>query len=508
LFITSDSRTRIVIAFVVLAIAPGLTHCATAGDATGSDGSGSSSGSGSGSGSNSGSGGGSSGSGDDQGDDGNGGGGSGSGSGSSGGAATAGSDGGSCPANTMYPQTSFVPLGVAATKAFAKGQSDAVPGVSGKTAPAGWDFHQGGLCRDGSPAGFYAHFSTAESTKLWIYLEGGGACDSATFCTHNPANIAQVFSGGAASQGQTIGGSLGFDSNSFQEPYAPANGYSPGIFDFTNAANPFKDWNAIYIPYCTGDVHFGTVENVDIPDQGITAGVKAQHFVGRKNLETYLGQILATWPHETQAMLTGASAGGFGADLNYGLVQDTFGSTPVFLLDDSGPPFSAQYLPGCLQQEWRKVWGFDAALPSDCAECNEPDGSGLTNLAYYWLHKYPKATIGLVSTMQDEVIRLFFSQGDNNCANNDATIATLMQLNGYTGMEYTMGLDDLLSTFKCTGRLATYYIGGMNPMYMNPTDHQHIFRDEFYQAIDNAGTMTMAQWAADLAKGQLDNVGP
>jgi hypothetical protein len=391
----------------------------------------------------------------------------------------------------MYPQTTFVPLGVKASMAFTKGQSDAIPGVSGKTAPAGWDFHQSGLCRDGSPAGFYAHFSTASSTKLWIYLEGGGACDSATFCTHNPANIAQVFSGGAASQGQTIGGSLGFDGNGFQQPYVASNGYSPGIFDFTNSANPFKDWNAVYVPYCTGDVHFGTVENVDIPDQGLTGGVKAQHFVGRKNLEGYLGKIVATWPHETQVMLTGASAGGFGAGLNYGLVQDTFGTgTPVFVLDDSGPPFSANYLPPCLQKQWRNLWGFDAALPSDCTECNQPDGSGLTNIYYYWLHKYPKATVGLVSTMQDEVIRLFFAQGVGSCANDDATLLSAGQAaGGYTADMYTMGLDELLTTFKCTGRLATYYIGGMNAMYTNPTFHQHIFRNEFYQAITNNGSM-------------------
>jgi hypothetical protein len=73
---------------------------------------------------------------------------------------------------------------------------------------------------------------------------------------------------------------------------------------------------------------------------------------------------------------------------------------------------------------------------------------------------------------------------------------------------YTAGLNDLLSTFKCTGRLATYYIGGMNANYMNPTFHQHIFRDEFYQAITNDGSMTMVQWASDFISGKLDNVGP
>jgi hypothetical protein len=62
-----------------------------------------------------------------------------------------------------------------------KGQSDAIPADAGAIpAVPGWDFHQGGLCRDGSPAGFYVHFSASSSDKLYIYLEGGGACDSAT----------------------------------------------------------------------------------------------------------------------------------------------------------------------------------------------------------------------------------------------------------------------------------------------------------------------------------------
>jgi hypothetical protein len=34
------------------------------------------------------------------------------------------------------------------------------------------------------------------------------------------------------------------------------------------------------------------------------------------------------------------------------------------------------------------------------------------------------------------------------------------------------------------------------------------FRDEFYQAITNSGTTTMAQWATDFVQGNLQNLGP
>ncbi len=286
----------------------------------------------------------------------------------------------------------------------------------------------------------------------------------------------------------------------------PPPAYSPGIFDFTNAANPVKDWSGVYVPYCTGDVHFGTADNVTVPGDGFLPALTGQHFVGHLNMQKFMARIVPTFPSVTQVLLTGASAGGFGAGLNYGLVQDSFGSIPVTVLDDSGPPFRIQYLPACVQQQWRTLWGFDAALPSDCAECFRSDGSGLTDIVLYWHHKYRNARVGLVSTTQDEVMRLFFGSGDNNCQTNNASQLALT--GGQTAAAYTQGLQDLVTTYQCTGALAAYYIGGQNSTFPNPTYHQHIFRQEFYQAVTNDGGITMAQWTSNLLSGNLQVVGP
>jgi hypothetical protein len=419
-----------------------------------------------------------------------------------------------CAPNGEYVQTSFVSLAVPPGAPLSPTENDPLPADAG-AAPAGWNFYQiaGAECRDGSPTGIYVHYGTAQ--KLFIYLEGGGACSSATFCSHNPANMNQSFPGGAQSQGQTIGGSIAAFSTTPQQPYepTPATGltpaYSPGIFDFTNAANPVKDWSGVYVPYCTGDVHFGTADGVTIPSDGVLPALNNQHFVGYLNMQRFIGRIVPTFPNVTQVLLTGASAGGFGAGLNYGMVQDSFGEIPVTVLDDSGPPFRIGYLPACVQQQWRQLWGFDSALPSDCAECFRSDGSGLTDIVLYWHHKYGAARVGLVSTVQDEVMRLFFASGDNNCASNNATLLDTEQVaGGYTGAMYTAGLEDLVSTYACTGALATYYIGGQNPTFPNPTYHQHIFRSEFYTADTNDGGITMAQWTANLLAGNLQIVGP
>src|SRR5262249_49089558 len=105
--------------------------------------------------------------------------------------------------------------------------------------PTGWNWYpiDGALCRDGSPAGTFVRFTSSD--KLFIYLEGGGACSSPGFCNFNPANVDKLLSG----DGQTVlGSTLGVIAGR-QQPGAFEGGQLHGIFDTTNAQNPFQDWN-------------------------------------------------------------------------------------------------------------------------------------------------------------------------------------------------------------------------------------------------------------------------
>ena len=54
------------------------------------------------------------------------------------------------------------------------------------------------------------------------------------------------------------------------------NGADPGLPLRSKTDLPTKDWNIVYMPYCTGDTFMGTNDNGMI--QGV---VGAQHFMGR-----------------------------------------------------------------------------------------------------------------------------------------------------------------------------------------------------------------------------------
>jgi len=414
----------------------------------------------------------------------------------------------SCPP-LVTTQTSFVSLAVTQGTPFDKSESDPVPGAdAGMSAPAGWNFYNfpGAECRDGSPLGIYVRYGSVN--KLMIYMEGGGVCISPHFCDHNPANMNQVFPGGSLN-GESFSGSLVVETG-LQAPY------TTGIFDTTNSTNPFLNWNQIYVPYCTGDAHIGTNAGANVPDDFGFA--TTQRFVGALNMQLFVSRIVPTFKSVDQVVLTGSSAGGIGAGLNFGMVQDSFGSVPVTLVDDSFPPFTGtQDITPCLQALSNSLWGLQAALPSDCAECSDPDG-GFTNIVPYWLQKYPQGHFGLVSSIHDQVIRLFLAAGTDNCSDTDPNLLTTLGLQGgdvpeFDGGQYENGLMNLRSTYLCTGRISSYFIGTADPDASDSngsidTLHEHIFRARFYDPLAGPGQPTLAQWMGDLVAGQVEQTGP
>ena len=96
----------------------------------------------------------------------------------------------------------------------------------------------------------------------------------------------------------------------------------------------------VFIPYCTGDVFAGDRRDVDV-----SRSVRSQQFVGYSNMTRFLEHIAPTFSDADQVLLTGFSAGGFGALLNYDQTKEIFGDTPVYMVDDSGIPLQTRISP-------------------------------------------------------------------------------------------------------------------------------------------------------------------
>jgi hypothetical protein len=317
------------------------------------------------------------------------------------------------------------------------------------------EYVNGAKCRDGAPAGIGLN-PNPQSDRLLIYLEGGGACFNSS-C----------------------------DVTAFDTPFIPP---SDGIFDRTNPDNPVRDFNMVYIPYCTGDVFAG-----DAPDAVIVNGLGQpvfHQFVGYRNVGLFLSRIVPTFPNVKQVLLTGISAGGFGAGLNADRVQRAFGSVPVVLVDDSGPPMSKRAVPVCLQRQFRRVWNLDATILADCgADCPDHDDWAL-DVMMHTVKRSTASVTGLYSSVHDLVIRTFYGFGNDDCS------AALGVVDADVYQTELMSLRQM--TAPPGAIYGTYYVDG--------TGHTCLRGPCFSTTVTNG--VSLATWLGALLAGRATHVGP
>lgn len=166
---------------------------------------------------------------------------------------------------------------------------------------------------------FWAKKSPTKSRKTMVYFEGGGACWDNFTCSF------------------PLGTGLPYQ---FFLPQVPP-GTDPALMDgvFKDVpANPVRDWNVVYIPYCSGDIHTGSTSkqyfNAGNPLLGGLPSFTLQHR-GFDNFMSVLAWMKASGDKPQQILVTGSSAGGYGATANFPWIAEIFKSARVSLLADA-----------------------------------------------------------------------------------------------------------------------------------------------------------------------------
>jgi hypothetical protein len=255
----------------------------------------------------------------------------------------------------------------------------------------------------------------------------------------------------------------------------------------------------VFIPYVTGDVFFGSKPNGAVP------GVEGTfQFVGKANMQKFLGRIIPTFKDAELVLLSGSSAGGIGALLNATYVADGFidqgHGARIFVLDDAGPFFDDAYLEVCIQQRYRDLYGLNDSFPADCPGCVDPSGGHLVvGVLQYLADKYPDRVLGgLVDSDQDEIMKFFFSEGLDNCMYVDNPLTGLFL---YPADRYPKALANILQDVVAPSRMSSYIWSG--------SLHQNVFQtasgDRFYQ--NNGLDQTVAQWLGGLLTGKHERIG-
>lgn len=315
------------------------------------------------------------------------------------------------------------------------------------TAPAGtwtWFDIEGSVCDDGTPTGIAINPSPSAGpdADLLIYFVGGGACWDYLTCvmlntsTHGPFGRAQ-----------------------FEQQRNALNG---SILDRARPQNPVAGYHMVVVPYCTGDLHAG--DNVVTYQGGSIKRVI--HHKGHANVLAFLPRVAATWPSPRKLIMTGSSAGGYGATLNYDLFRTQFPQAVSYLIDDSGPLFVGDAVPKTLRDAWYAQWNLQNTVASACPTCS----SDLSQAYVAIQNKYPTDRLSLLSYTQDQVIRAY--------------------LGGKAGAQFQTDLYQLATArFDSTSTSRVFYITGDSHVLLTsgePTSQGTTLTTFLTQQLSNA----------------------
>ncbi len=237
------------------------------------------------------------------------------------------------------------------------------------------------VCSDGSPFRFFAH--PGDTAKLLVEFEGGGGCWSDLTCeldiytrriTTDPERSRQ--------QGQL-----------------------QGIYDRNNPDNPLRDFTHVYVPYCTGDLHWGNA----VQDYVGSRGAYTVRHKGAVNAAAAVGWAYANVPAPRQLVVAGCSAGGYGAMLWAPHLMDHYpGANAVQLADSAAGVVPAGFFQTLLPA-WNVASAWPNFIPSLALDRLDPARLTLADVYSGVAGHFPLAGFSQYNTLQDTTQVFFYS---------------------------------------------------------------------------------------------------
>jgi hypothetical protein len=268
-----------------------------------------------------------------------------------------------------------------ATPVATEAPSPGAPAEAQKTpdlAPGWTKIEPGGdtICSRGTPFVYFVHPGTVN--RLVVYFQGGGACWSDTSCS--------------------IGGIFKETATDSDNPgQAPA-----GIFDLDNPDNPFKDWFLVFVPYCTGDVHWGDNTQTYTAEGEQDLVINHKGFV---NVSAVLDWIQANFEEPEKIFVSGCSAGSYGSVMGAAHVHALYPDVPLYQLGDSG----AGVITDAFFTDGFPSWGATENIPDWIPALDVPY-TELTLAKFYIgvANYYPDDRWSQYNTADDEIQGFFF----------------------------------------------------------------------------------------------------
>lgn len=323
-------------------------------------------------------------------------------------------------------------------------------------------------------ADFSFFFREGNPRRLVIGFDGGGACWDSLTCVGSVLNEDPVY--------ETV----------VDETPALLDGLG-GLFDRDNPENPLSDALQVLIPYCTGDLHMGSNDQVYILDD-------VPHTIRHRGYDNVVA-VLEWLTHyyantagarPKQVFVTGASAGGYGAQFAYPEIDSRLpaAARKRVLSDSAIGVINADFYNRALAPGG--VWGIWINMPPELAGAfaASPDTLPVAiNQSLGW--NFPKTRFGQYTHAFDAVQILYSNIARHLDQPELWTDPTRLLL---TTLEWTNRTRAILRASAMTTGNYRYYLGA-------GFDHTIIASDDVYFE-DSADGLRFIDWLDHMINQQ------
>ena len=309
----------------------------------------------------------------------------------------------------------------------------------------------GTVCGNNSQYRFFVR--TTDSPNLLFFFEGGGACWDYDTCS------------GRASLGAANPNGIPQDyMQSFAATYASpiVNGADPGLPFRARTDLITKDWNIVYLPYCTGDVHVGNASAMYEDPQGLEPPLEYRHN-GFNNTMAAATFAARRFQNVNKLLVTGFSAGGTASTAAYYFVRQRINPRRGYLLNDSGPIFlapDAGSLSRPLHDFIRASWNLNSVLSQLPSSFDSDDFGSINRMVAL---EFPRDRIAYTGYLTDYNYSRFSYErfySDNDQASvlarwQSDSNELLVELDRYSNASYHVAWNRPLNDSHCS-TIATF----------------------------------------------------
>lgn len=229
-------------------------------------------------------------------------------------------------------------------------------------------------CALGTP--FEFHVKPGREDRLFVFLNGGGACWSGTQCDLETEPTP-------------------YFSSSQIEQNDPR--HAEGVFDGANAENPLKDWTQVFVGYCTGDVHLGNRDVTYESDSGKKVEI---HHRGRTNVRAVLDWVYANVKAPERVFVAGSSAGGIAAPWYAAEIATQYPDAGISVLGDGAGGYRDPAVSPLMEN-----WGFWDDAPGWVTDGGRP--ASFEDIWRRAAKAEPRLTLAQFDNAYDETQEMF-----------------------------------------------------------------------------------------------------